>query len=615
MTKSRNKSLIVLLVALACIIIVGITFAWAGFRASKETSLGVLKVSLDVDFNMQDSITEVSRGEEVVTYIKFSPKTDTSNCYVRAKLEYRSNNLADDNVKRFLLSANYEDFDTASDTTKGYKWVKHTDGYHYLVGTDGTIFEYTKSTATTADPTTFCENVTYKGAVSLYGTIDAPDDLTLYAEVQAVQSKNITDTSLDNLSTIFTETFGADPSYGHIVTFVTNTDQTIIAQTFFNDNGTVTTPTTPFKLGSTFSGWYTDSACTTAYDFSTTVTNSFTLYAGFVNTISITGATFGKYEAGTENASDRFNGFYYVDYGYYPQTLAVEGEDGFSVSNLTLVDGETYTLEDTTGARAECPVYTNGANKYVQFTMTSSNSSYYNSSTHTQYKDTHYYKIEPVRWLILGYGDNTAIADGDISVTNGSLTLADTSKGLLVLSEKVLIQQRFNPQTTHTTSAGTTTYSDWEKSEIRKFMNTTFINDVFKYNESDNILPQDLTTTYRDTSGSVSTLNTEKDKLFLLSCTQSSYNTDNYQVQQGLKSGTNNGVYGTQYVPLQAKASDLAFATGCYQNNGNTYWWLRAGYYSYNSRACFVFSRGIVSYDFVDSGYLGSRAAFVMAIA
>ena len=44
-------------------------------------------------------------------------------------------------------------------------------------------------------------------------------------------------------------------------------------------NGTVTEPTAPTKEGYEFAGWYTDSALTKAYDFSTAVTKTITLYA------------------------------------------------------------------------------------------------------------------------------------------------------------------------------------------------------------------------------------------------------------------------------------------------------------------------------------------------
>ncbi|MCD8214272.1 MAG: leucine-rich repeat protein [Clostridiales bacterium] len=51
--------------------------------------------------------------------------------------------------------------------------------------------------------------------------------------------------------------------------------------TYVRKNGTLTEPSTPVYDGYTFTGWYTDSDCTTLYDFSTKVTSSFTLYGGW----------------------------------------------------------------------------------------------------------------------------------------------------------------------------------------------------------------------------------------------------------------------------------------------------------------------------------------------
>ena len=53
--------------------------------------------------------------------------------------------------------------------------------------------------------------------------------------------------------------------------------------------GTVTEPTAPTYEGYTFGGWYTEAGCTTEYDFTTTVTESLTLYAKWtLNTYTVT---------------------------------------------------------------------------------------------------------------------------------------------------------------------------------------------------------------------------------------------------------------------------------------------------------------------------------------
>lgn len=72
-------------------------------------------------------------------------------------------------------------------------------------------------------------------------------------------------------------------------------------------NGSVTKPADPTREGYTFAGWYTDAACTKAYDFATAVTSDMTLYAKWTkNEASLpdTDNTGGKKDnAGTQSAS------------------------------------------------------------------------------------------------------------------------------------------------------------------------------------------------------------------------------------------------------------------------------------------------------------------------
>ena len=68
-------------------------------------------------------------------------------------------------------------------------------------------------------------------------------------------------------------------------------------------NGSVTKPADPTREGYTFAGWYTDEACTEAYDFSAAVTADMTLYAKWVkNETSTPGSA-----SGTDNAGDKKN--------------------------------------------------------------------------------------------------------------------------------------------------------------------------------------------------------------------------------------------------------------------------------------------------------------------
>ena len=63
-----------------------------------------------------------------------------------------------------------------------------------------------------------------------------------------------------------------------IVTFDTNGGSSVGLQTV-KTGDRLTKPADPTKPGYTFGGWYTDEACTTAYDFSSPVTEDMTLYA------------------------------------------------------------------------------------------------------------------------------------------------------------------------------------------------------------------------------------------------------------------------------------------------------------------------------------------------
>jgi len=75
---------------------------------------------------------------------------------------------------------------------------------------------------------------------------------------------------------------GSSTTY-YTVKFNTNGGNAVSDKSVAYGN-TVTKPADPTRDGYTFTGWYTDEACTALYDFSVKVTKSFTLYAGWEKT-------------------------------------------------------------------------------------------------------------------------------------------------------------------------------------------------------------------------------------------------------------------------------------------------------------------------------------------
>ena len=71
---------------------------------------------------------------------------------------------------------------------------------------------------------------------------------------------------------------GVTPDERHLVTFNTNGGSSV-ASVAVVDGQTVTRPADPTKDNCTFAGWYTDEACTTAYNFTSPVTGDLTLFA------------------------------------------------------------------------------------------------------------------------------------------------------------------------------------------------------------------------------------------------------------------------------------------------------------------------------------------------
>ena len=70
--------------------------------------------------------------------------------------------------------------------------------------------------------------------------------------------------------------------------------------------GTITAPTAPTKTGFTFDGWFSDSALTTSFVFTTTISSNITLYAKWTPVVTTITVTF-DVDGGTSVASQTIN--------------------------------------------------------------------------------------------------------------------------------------------------------------------------------------------------------------------------------------------------------------------------------------------------------------------
>ena len=80
-----------------------------------------------------------------------------------------------------------------------------------------------------------------------------------------------------------------------IVTFNYNYSGSTSSTVTLTNGQTLNYPTVPTRNGYAFAGWYTNSSCTTAYNFSGTITTDTTLYAKWVSMVSSSSATSREY--------------------------------------------------------------------------------------------------------------------------------------------------------------------------------------------------------------------------------------------------------------------------------------------------------------------------------
>jgi len=140
------------------------------------------------------------------------------------------------------------------------------------------------------------------------------------------------------------------------VTFNSNGGSSISSK-YVAEGGTVAEPTAPTRTGYTFGGWYSNSALSATWNFSTnTVSSATTLYAkwtahtytvqynanGGTGAMASVGHTYDVKKALTGNSFTR-TGYRFAGWAT-SATGSVAYSDGESVKNLTATDGATVTL-------------------------------------------------------------------------------------------------------------------------------------------------------------------------------------------------------------------------------------------------------------------------------
>ncbi|MEE0951048.1 MAG: InlB B-repeat-containing protein [Paludibacteraceae bacterium] len=123
------------------------------------------------------------------------------------------------------------------------------------------------------------------------GTVNNPS-YRYFIESASDAVANIKDPNCGAGATLVVETDGTIQTCGatlnkYVVTFNLNGKGTNFTQEVY-ENRTITAPANPTTTGFVFDGWYTNQACTSAFDFSTPIAANTTLYAKWVQALTVT---------------------------------------------------------------------------------------------------------------------------------------------------------------------------------------------------------------------------------------------------------------------------------------------------------------------------------------
>ena len=258
----------------------------------------------------------------------------------------------------------------------------------------------------------------------------------------------------------------------------------------------------------------------------------------------------------------RDNGYIYL--GEYPQTIKA---DGITITNTTDSRGYYLGSDGYYYAKVIATPYKTG----------------YTFSNETSVIDgeEYYFKVEPIRWRILSEENGEALILCDSIIEKTKFQSSRYSTGGLYY--------------TKANGAPEGTYANnYEYSEVRAWLNSTFLENTFSEAEQAKILTTLVDNSVASTGYTSNSYacNDTNDKIFLLSAaevTSSDYgfSTDYYDT--------------ARYMVLSdyARALGLAMSTSS-STYGNGYWWLRSPGSDISDYARNVFVGGFIDYLNVD---------------
>ena len=281
---------------------------------------------------------------------------------------------------------------------------------------------------------------------------------------------------------------------------------------------------------------------------------------------------------GTYNGTASTLYLHYIEFGSYPQTYVGNSMNSTLESwyeTNSPVNLKTYTTREN--ASYNSGVYT--SHMYTDGNIYARGYSYrYSSYTYSTGESIPangtvvWFKIEPIRWLVLNYDEYIAGTDAELELMSE-----------LVLTGYIY----FNPSTSDGNS--------WETSYIREWTNGEFYNSAFTEQQQEMIatstVKNNVTGNY-SSSTSDGTGPTTYDKIYLRSY---------YEMNSGIFStGTTNQNYERRLCsPTDFALSNCAFMrTSCttsYRTGTSLYWTRSAG--SSASYACSVNNYGVIRYD------------------